>query len=267
MKICIAIVLTVLLAKAKGQTYLIADGTTDTYNLIDSVMGEYATGEMPDCAHSSFGHHIFQGNDGQLNREVFFFHAHVNEDNDRCQNFDRQRTEIRPDQGSLTGGNGDTVSHSWNFKLDANFQASTAFTHIHQLKAVGGDDSMPLITFTPRYKSSSSSDLELIHVGSNGVTTKLKTTNLDPFRGAWVHVTQTSTYGSNGKYSVNMSLLSNGQSLLSYTSNNIDMWRDGADYIRPKWGIYRSLDNKSQLRDEIVRFDTFCIGKGSQTCK
>jgi hypothetical protein len=66
---------------------------------------------------------------------------------------------------------------------------------------------MPLITFTPRYKSSISSGMELIHVSSGGTTTKLKTVNLAPFLGAWVHVTERVTYGSNGKYSVDMSLL------------------------------------------------------------
>ena len=36
--------------------------------------------------------------------------------------------------------------------------------------------------------------------------------------------------------------------------------------IRPKWGIYRSLDNAQQLRDEQVRFNNFCIAKGADDC-
>jgi hypothetical protein len=32
------------------------------------------------------------------------------------------------------------------------------------------------------------------------------------------------------------------------------MWKDEADFLRPKWGIYRSLKNKNVLRDEVVDF-------------
>jgi len=253
------------IAGAQAQTRLVANGQGDTYTLINSVLGGGATSENPDCSHTSFGKHIFQGNDGQLNRQVFFFHSHVNQDNDRCQTFDRQRNEVRPDQGGLTAGNGDTVSFSWIFKLDAGFQPSTAFTHIHQLKAQGGDDSMPLITFTPRYVASGSL-MELIHVSSGGVTTKVRTAPLGPFLGQWVKVVETARYGSGGSYSVEMRLNSNGQSLLSYSNGNIDMARSGVNYYRPKWGIYRSLNDRARLRDEIVRFNDICLAKGSARC-
>jgi hypothetical protein len=43
------------------------------------------------------------------------------------------------------------------------------------------------------------------------------------------------------------------------------MWRSGTTFIRPKWGIYRSLNNQSQLRDELVRFDDFSLDKGTAT--
>ena len=31
------------------------------------------------------------------------------------------------------------------------------------------------------------------------------------------------------------------------------------DFIRPKWGIYRSLNNPGDLRDESTRFNAFSI--------
>ena len=74
---------------------------------------------------------------------------HVDEDDDRCINFDRQRGEIKtydksPD--SLLGIENEIVEYKWKFKLDSGFQSSPKFTHIHQLKAVGGtESSMPLI--------------------------------------------------------------------------------------------------------------------------
>ena len=36
--------------------------------------------------------------------------------------------------------------------------------------------------------------------------------------------------------------------------------------IRPKWGIYRSLNNAQQLRDEQVHYDRFCLAKGTDDC-
>ena len=34
------------------------------------------------------------------------------------------------------------------------------------------------------------------------------------------------------------------------------------DFIRPKWGIYRSLKKQKDLRDEAVRFNDFSIKEG-----
>ena len=81
-----------------AQSYLTADGTSDTYALLESFLGGNSL-ELPDCTHNV--KHISQGNDGSLNRQVFYFHSHVNEDNDRCMNYDRQRTEITSYQSHL----------------------------------------------------------------------------------------------------------------------------------------------------------------------
>lgn len=84
------------------------------------------------------------------------FYSHVDADNDRCRVFDRIRTEIKthaPSPERLRGFYGDIVSHSWDVKLDAQFQPATSFTHLFQVKAVGGEDSQPFITITPRLTS------------------------------------------------------------------------------------------------------------------
>lgn len=54
------------------QTYLRpADGgSSNVYNLINSVWGASATSEMPDCSDPAFGHHVNQGMDDQLNKQV-----------------------------------------------------------------------------------------------------------------------------------------------------------------------------------------------------
>ncbi|HPG34557.1 MAG TPA: hypothetical protein PLM34_11920, partial [Lentimicrobium sp.] len=115
-----------------AQSVLDADGVSDTYDLINSVLAPgYNVIEAPGTIvgscdnHSSFGRHITQVYDDILNTWVFAFYIHVLEDNDRCINFDRQRNEIKtydhsPD--SLLGVLGETVEYKWKFKLDAGFQ-------------------------------------------------------------------------------------------------------------------------------------------------
>ncbi len=137
------------------RTYLRPDGNSaNTYNLINSVLGGTAV-EVPDCAHPQM--HITQRIDTDLNIPVFNFHSHVDFDNDRCINFDRMRTEIKtygPSPAHMKCFNGERVSYSWDLRLNSQFQPSTAFTHIFQSKAVGGEDSMPFITLTPRLRGS-----------------------------------------------------------------------------------------------------------------
>ncbi len=51
--------------------------------------------EVPDCNHESFGRHIDEIFDTDLNKPVFRFFIHTENDNDRCKTFDRQRNEIK----------------------------------------------------------------------------------------------------------------------------------------------------------------------------
>lgn|SRR5215472_7431821 len=249
-----------------AQTVLAADGQTDTYTLINSVLGGEAE-DTPDCAHPDFGPHITQDFDSDLLDNIFVFWIHVTPDNDRCLAFDRQRIEIKtyghsPDY--LKGFYGDTVTFRWQFKLDAGFQPSPNFTHIHQIKAGDGDDASPIITITPR--AGNPDDLQLIHIDSSNITELLADTDLTPFKGAWIDAYEQITYGSNGSYSLTLTNMADGTLLLAYCNNNIDLWRTGTTFVRPKWGIYRSLNSPDFLRDEAVRFYHFCLAKGSDDC-
>jgi hypothetical protein len=254
-------------AVKKGST-LTANQNLNTYSLINSFFG--GTGdvlETPDCAHSSFGPHITQVYDQDLKKTVFAFHIHVTPDNDRClAATDRQRNEIKtysqsPD--SLLAKVNQTMTFSWKFKLDAGFKPSPNFTHLHQLKAVDGDDNMPLITLSARFKSNGNT-MELIHTAGTGKTTSLNTIvsiPLSDFLGNWVEVTEKATFSFNGKYEITIKRLSDHKELLKIATNNIDLWREGTTICRPKWGIYRSLLSSSYLRDETVYFNDFNITK------
>jgi hypothetical protein len=249
---------------------LSADGPGNTYELINSVFGGDAC-EDPDCAHPSFGRHIREEFDAALNKNVFVFTLHVTPDDDRCNGAtDRQRNEIKtygPSADSLKGQLNETVTYRWKFRIDAAMQPSPGFTHIHQIKAGDGtNDGSPLITLTPR--AGSPEKLELIHTGNTTASTlgKVKTADLSLFKGVWVEATEKVVYKTNGSYEITIKRISDGAVLLTYSNSNIDLWRDAATFCRPKWGIYRSLNNVSYLRDEEVRFADFCIAEGSAVC-
>ena len=246
-----------------SQTILEANGKGNTYDLINSVLAPgYNSIEAPDCSHKSFGNHIDEVFDEDLNKYVFRFTIHVTPDNDRCKNFDRQRNEIKAYKQSpdnLLAVEGEKVIYKWKFKLPEGFKSSTNFTHIHQIKAIGGsEEKMPLFTLSTR--KGSPDRLELRY-GENTDQTTLKKTDLTPFINSWVEVTETIEYGDNntGKYFISITKISDGSVIFYYTNNAIRTWKTDAEVIRPKWGIYRSLKDPSRLRDEELLFADFSI--------
>ncbi len=264
MKKLMLILCILVIQTTKSQVILDADGPGNTYDLITSVLApNHNPIEVPDCNHSAFGDHISETFDASLNTNVFEFYIHKMPDNDRCINLDRQRNEIKSyDQSpdNLLGVEGELVEYKWKFKLDSGFQSSSSFTHLHQLKAVGGSESgMPLITLTTR-KGNSNDKLQLRYAESNSQVT-LYEEDLTPFLGEWVDVTQLVKYGeqSSGTYSISIKRVVDDAIVFNYSNTNIRMWKTNTDFIRPKWGIYRSLNHPEDLRDETVLFANFSV--------
>jgi hypothetical protein len=255
---------TIALEKEVGNGAAIqlnADGPGNTYDLITSVLAPgFDPIEVPDCSHPTFGDHIDELFDSELNTNVFRFYMHTDPDNDRCINFDRQRNEIKtydksPD--NLLGIENETVVYKWKFKLPAGFQSSPNFTHIHQVKSVGGSlESMPMYTLTTR--KSSPDRLELRYAETDTQVT-LAQTELAPLIDVWMEVTETISYGVSGTYDITIKRVSDDSVLFEYSNNDIINWRPNADFVRPKWGIYRSLINEQDLRDEALLFANFSI--------
>lgn len=252
-----------------SQTLLDADGPDNTYELINSVLAPgFDVVETPDCAHPAFGRHITEAWDSQLNRYVFEFHIHVTPDNDRCINFDRQRNEIKTydkSPANLIGVAGETVTYKWKFKLPTGFKVSSNFTHLHQIKAVGGDEADPIFCLTARKGNPNKLELNY-YIDSDLSAVKLTSENLSLFENTWVEVTERikidNVYGT---YSIVIKNVSTGATILSYSNNQMLTIRANNAFIRPKWGIYRSLINSQDLRDEIVRFASFSIEEDTST--
>jgi len=193
-----------------------------------------------------------------LNKYVYEFYIHIKSflDNDRCINFDRQRAEIKTDASSpnyLKGFVGNQLTFTWMFKLPKNFQAGPLFTHIHQIKAVGGDYSSPLFTLSP-YVSGKKREMQIVYVKDSTTSQVVeKYSSLDSCLGIWVRATENITVGANGTYSIVLNRVSDGKQLLSYSNNNIETIRPSNSFIRPKWGLYRSVVDSIDLRDDTLR--------------
>ena len=77
----------------------------------------------------------------------------------------------------------------------------------------------------------------VIHNNENTVASA----ELSEFEGTWVEITEKIKIGEKGTYSISIKKIKNGKELLSFKSDNIMTIRSDNDFIRPKWGIYRSL--------------------------
>lgn len=248
---------------ARSQVFVNADGVTDPYRILNS-KGWY---EEETTLHPEVKH-LTQQWDPLLKKYVFAFTIHKEVDGDREKRVDRQRLEIKtygPSPANMKAAYGETHFYRWKFKLDAAFQPSPSFCHLHQLKAGDGDDSgSPLITLTPR--SGKPDRLQLIFVAptaAGGATTYLKEVELAPFRGEWVEVLEKVTFAHDGSLEIVIRRVSDQAVLLEHRSDLLDLWRGTATFIRPKYGIYRSLNNLSYLRDETVLFADFSLYEGA----
>ncbi len=254
---------------SNSQVTLNANGPGNTYELITNAFAPgngtgsvEAPDQTPDGSHTAFGRHIAEVFDIQLNKYVFEFYSHFAIDNDvSTLSTDRQRVEIKTYAASpanLIGTDGENIIYKWRFKLPIGFKPSTNFTHIHQIKAVNGDDSSPLFTLTPRLGSPNK--LELIYVANaTSGTNKVSTVDLSLFEGNWIEAEEQIHVGSSGTYSITLKKHNDGTILMSYSNSNIATIRPDNTFIRPKWGIYRSLVDIADLRDEAVRFSDFSI--------
>ena len=248
-----------------SQVFLDADSTGNAYARITSK--GYGL-EVPDVLHPV--KHIAEPWDSLLRKHVFEFALHKDIDGDSNERIDRQRNEIKtygPSPENMKASYGETHTYRWKFKLDAGFLPSSQFCHIHQIKAGDGPDAAsPLMTLTPR--AGSPDKLELIFTAPSGGSGggKLKIADLTPFKGTWVEAYEKIKFTESGTYSITLRRVSDDSLLLIYSNNGIAMWRTGSTFIRPKYGIYRSLGSDlslvPRLRDELVRFADISLAEG-----
>lgn len=265
-----------------GSTLCVnADPAQDPYQHIESLLGSGAVEAPSDKVYTPARPHVLQRDD--TNGAYFSFIAidpsDVNLDHKPLSaGGDRTRTEIKvaPSQGGVhqpfKAHEGDTFVYTWRFRIAPEMKFARSFTHIHQIKANGGDFAEPpLITFTPL----ANGQMEVRHVGdrlrNSGKDAVLGTMPLAGVAGQWMDVREEITYSNSaGRYRLSIRD-QQGTERLAIARDGLQMWRSGADHMRPKWGIYRKHNAAlNQDTEDHIDFASFGITHGatpSSSCR
>ena len=254
------------------ETVLTSDGPDQgltAYELIKKFGGPKPI-ESPDLypGNHTGEKHIFERTDDVVGHHfVFTIHKHLDKDRNKFKKFaDRQRNEIKAyskSSNNLKGFEGDTLSYSWKFKIGDGMSVSKNFTHLFQLKSVDDGIGTPILTISGANRKGGD-NLFLSHVAVD----KAEYLSITPWKdvlGKWLEVNSTVNYANEGTLSISVVEVESGKEVFSFESDKIDMWRGTKDshFVRPKWGIYRSLKSKHMLRDqeEEVSFADFKVTK------
>lgn len=202
---------------------------------------------------------------------AFLFRIRRDMDGDRDKVWpkgqERQRNEIKGYQSSpktMKALPGDVTRYHWYFKIHESFAVTKNFCHFFQLKPVGGKSaSDPLLTLSGSIVRGKQ-QLEMRWWAEDG-NKRMFVADWKDCKGKWLKCECISRMGEKGFLR------------LSVTSSDMDIrfvneipglvtWQPDYSFIRPKWGIYRSLVNKENIPNEEdeVRMTNFTIQKLSR---
>ncbi len=83
--------------------------------------------------------------------------------------------------------------------------------------------------------------------------------------GEWLEAYCRVTFAESGDLRLIVTRMSDDGVIFDIDERGLDLWRgeDASHFVRPKWGIYRSILDWDNLRpdEEIVRFANFSISE------
>jgi len=241
----------------------------DTYDLIRDFGGPGDPGpiEAPDLYPINHPgvRHIYEDSDATVgNHFVFIIHRDIDIDRDRVENDDRQRNEIKTydkSEEAVKGFENETFIYRWKFRINASMEVSTRFSHFFQLKAVGGEDSHPILTVSGTERSGE--DGIEVRYSPLQQDTILQRQNWSMVTGEWLEAYCRVTFAESGDLRLIVTRMRDDAVIFNIDESGLDLWRgeDASHFVRPKWGIYRSILDWDNLRpdEEDVRFANFSI--------
>jgi hypothetical protein len=249
------------------------DYSSDARPAFYAVLGERPVDDQG-CREAPTLNRLTEVMDNTLQAYVFAFHLKVNEDIDcAAERTDRQRLEVKVYGESpepLKGREGETHYYRWKLLLPADMQVSSKFTHVFQI--IGDkENTQPLVTFTAFESSDQKSqwfELRYYQLQNDGTLEikRLQRLSLSDVTGRWLDLTVKAYYAADGGVEIKITDIANQNALADVTENNLDLFRGGTEFNRPKWGIYRSLEEKEKLRDETVWMTNVCLSEEVNDC-
>jgi hypothetical protein len=188
------------------------------------------------------------------------------DDRDSTGGGDRQRTEVK---GMVTGGHpvkmldGETWKISYDMFIPASLHGTSHFTHIFQTKTPR-TNAGPWVTLS--LTRSGRTELIRLQADSTNGNPSIAAHELAPLHETWVTVEITVRPGDSGSAGLVLKSAKNGHAgtssiITSGTRNNLRI-PDQNDYVRPKWGIYRSLRSApGDIQDTYLLFRNFSATK------
>jgi hypothetical protein len=235
---------------------------------VQKAFGKYSI-ETPKIfnRHNKDFEHIKLVNDSELgNAFAFALRRDVDGDRDKIwpKGKERQRNEIKGYQRSpepMKGKLKEAHHIKWFLKIDKSFQINKEFCHFFQLKAVGSNNiDNPILTLsgvTERGKPQL--QLQWWSLKESG---RIFLIDWERCKDKWLKCECITKYSKSG--SIVFSIRSmDGEINLKKQLMSFETWRDGFEFVRPKWGIYRSLakeKNKLNPQDQIL-MNNFSIRK------
>jgi hypothetical protein len=186
------------------------------------------------------------------------------DDRDSTGGGDRQRTESKgmvADGTTLKMHDGETWTISYEMYMPSTLHGTSKFTHIFQLKTPATNDG-PWVTLDLG-RSGSTEKLRARAYSTSGAP-DIAATNLSPLRDKWITVQWTFKIGSKGTagFVARNGTGSSAPVVASGSLSNVKIPAQG-DYVRPKWGIYRSVESaSSDIIDTHLLFRNYKASRG-----
>ncbi len=177
---------------------------------------------------------------------------------------ERQRNEIKGYQGSddaLKGYKNQTHLIKWHLKIEETFKITKEFCHFFQLKAVGTHNvDAPILTLSGVIRKRTP-QLQL-QCWNGDKSERHFLADWEACQGKWLQCTVQCLYGKKGSYKFSVHSL-DGTIESEVDQKDFPSWREGFEFVSPKWGIYRSLATvKNQLNPvDSVFLNHFSIQK------
>jgi len=259
--------------KVLSEIKLQADLTSEKKAIpqVQAAFGKYSieSPELFEGNHRDF-EHLTVKKDKEMGA-AFVFRIHRDKDGDRDKNWpkgeERQRNEIKGYQSSpktLKALQGEVTRYHWYLKIDESFAITKNFCHFFQLKPVGGENSSdPLLTLSGSIVRGKP-QLE-IRLWSKDGNNRMFVADWNKCKGKWLECECITKLGEKGF--LRLSVTSSDKNIRFVNEiPGLVTWRPGYSFVRPKWGIYRSLVNKEAIPNEEdeVRMTNFTIQKLSR---